>query len=169
MNDEEKAALWITIHGIPPEVAAKFQMTEKSGWVDITREPKWDEWEKGPRARGIGKQQWLDAYTAIMKLDESLPGLVAPVVGANPDGFITCTWHTKDGRQLDLEIHADLLRAEFRWSMIVDGAMQRHECRAKNIRPLFECMKATFGDTERARSARKPAIENDVGSSVTVN
>ena len=87
MNDEEKAALWITIHGIPPEVAAKFQMTEKSGWVDITREPKWDEWEKVPRARGIGKQQWLDAYTAIMKLDESLPGLVAPVVGATMGGL----------------------------------------------------------------------------------
>jgi len=164
--EEEKAQLWLQVFGVTPHLSSVFRLPETPGLMGITQGPKWDTFNAKPHARAIGKQQWQDAFELAVKLDEVVPWLPVPVIGANPLGHITLTYATKDERVLDLELHADLTKAPYRWTMTVDGNRRADSCGlatgqkgavVPNIRPLIESLRATFGESCADRASRKTA------------
>lgn len=156
MIDDEKADLWLVIFGLNPSMAARFRCSEKPGLADVTSAPKWDrDFEKEPKAKAIGLQQWKEAFALALQIDELVPGLPPPVPGADPLGFLWLTYRTKDEREFALELHADLTKSAYRWTAMVGGTRQRHETSSTNLRPMIESLRATFGETERQRAARK--------------
>jgi hypothetical protein len=159
MTPEEKAELWLTIFGVTPNISARTGVPEAHGLAGVTAEPKWDTFNTVPTGKPLGLQQWKDAFALALHLDEAVPGIVAPVPGADPEGFIWLTWRTKDDRALALELRADLTKSAYRWTMTVDGEKRTYETTNANMRPLWECFRTTFGDTKAQRNARRPLDE----------
>ncbi len=155
MTPDEKAELYVKIFGVSAKLASRTGAKEMPGLMAITADPKWDEFEPTPRARPIGQVAWRELFGLAEFLDGAVSDLPAPTPGADPDGFVWLTYRTTDGRELALEQHPDLTKSEYRWTQVVDGMPRRFECRNTNMRPLIESLRATFGQTAKARAARE--------------
>jgi hypothetical protein len=111
-------------------------------------------------AKPIGKSQWDEAYILVMMLDRFIANLPAPTPGGDPKGFIWLTWRTREGVEFALELHADLGRQPYSWTVTKDGFKRTLSCgygpKAGGVpfppRPLIESLRDTFGDTSTKRA-----------------
>jgi hypothetical protein len=150
------AELWIAIFGLSGVAASRFGVEPRAGLAGITSRALWDEFSVIPSAKAIGQAQWVGAMGFAREIDALVPGLPAPVPGADPDGFIWLTWHAHDGREFALELHASLVEAPYRWTVTRDGMKRKGDTgplpdREDAMRAVVENLRATFGDRKAER------------------
>jgi len=113
-------------------------------------QPGWD----GPGSLPVGKQQWVDAWTLAVALEEIDHSLPQPIPGADVDGSTWLTYERGESR-IQINIRSDMSKKAIGWRSFREGFDRTHECDAardyadKNMplivpRDLIEGIRATF-------------------------
>jgi hypothetical protein len=112
--------------------------------MGATSTAKWDD----ASAKAIGQAQWDGVWKLAIEIDNHVRSLPVPTPGADPLGFIWLTYAAGE-RKFELELHADLTRKPYRWTITKDGMKSSHQSDKKH--ELLEALRATFGHTEQSR------------------